>query len=100
MPTEENIHERREHPVSGARYVLALLALLVLTALTFGLHFASLGRAGLVIALSIASLKVAIVALVFMELLDSIASMRVVAIASVIFLALLCVGIYGDVGFR
>ena len=86
---------------SGRRYVLALIALLLLTALTFGLHFAPLGGAlGISVALLIAAVKVGIVAAVFMELRDAFAATRLVAAVSVAFVALLCLGIVGDVAFR
>lgn len=86
---------------SGRRYVLALIALLLLTALTFGLHFAPLGGSlGVSVALVIAAVKVGIVAAVFMELRDAFAATRLVAAVSVAFVALLCLGIVGDVAFR
>ncbi|HTL32021.1 MAG TPA: cytochrome C oxidase subunit IV family protein [Kofleriaceae bacterium] len=86
---------------SGRRYVLALIALLLLTALTFGLHFAPLGGTlGVSVAMLIAAVKVGIVAAVFMELRDAFAATRLVAAVSVAFVALLCLGIVGDVAFR
>lgn len=86
---------------SGVKYVVALVALLVLTALTFGLHFAPLGgTAGTAVALSIATVKVVIVAAIFMELRESTAASRMVALVSIGFVALLCLGIIGDVAFR
>ena len=88
-------------PGSGAKYVFALIALLALTGLTFGLHFAPLGGSlGITIALVIAATKVSIVATIFMELRDSSPSTRLVAIVSVGFVLLLCLGVMGDVGFR
>ena len=85
---------------SGAPYVYALVGLLCLTALTFGLHFVSLGAASVVIALAIAGAKVCIVGTVFMELRESLAVTRTVAIVAVLFVVLLCLGIAGDVAFR
>jgi len=86
---------------SGRRYVLALIALLLLTALTFGLHFAPLGGTlGVSVAMLIAAVKVGIVAAVFMELRDAFAATRLVAAVSVAFVALLCLGIVGDVALR
>ena len=88
-------------PAPGKPLVLALLALLALTGLTFGLHFAPLGGSlGAIVALAIAGTKVAIVGLVFMELRESMVATRVVALTSVAFVALLCLGISGDVLFR
>jgi caa(3)-type oxidase subunit IV len=91
----------RPLPNSGRPYVLALVALLVLTALTFGLHFAPLGGTlGTFVALAIATVKVAIVAAIFMELREAAAATLVVAAASIGFLVLLCLGVIGDVAFR
>lgn len=101
---EERDLSRERHeagPGSGRKYVGALVALLVLTGLTFGLHFVPFGGSfGIIIALVIATTKVAIVALIFMELQESMASTRLVAIVSVAWVVLLCAGIIGDVGFR
>lgn len=85
----------------GRAYVFALLGLLVLTALSFGFHFAPLGGTlGAVVALSIATVKVAIVGAIFMELRAAGAPSRIVALATIAFVALLCLGIAGDVAFR
>lgn len=94
-------HPDQPEPASGARYVWALLALLALTALTFGLHFAPLGGGlGAAVALTIAGAKVAIVGIVFMELRESLAATRIVALVSVGYVALLCLGVLGDVALR
>jgi caa(3)-type oxidase subunit IV len=94
-------HPEESEPASGARFVYALIGLLALTALSFGLHFAPLGGSvGAVVALAIAGAKVAIVGIVFMELRESLAATRMVALVSVAFVALLCFGIIGDVAFR
>jgi caa(3)-type oxidase subunit IV len=93
-------HEGHE-AASGRPYVLALVGLLVLTALTFGMHFAPLGGTlGLVVAMTIATIKVGIVAMIFMELRESFAGTRLVAVVGVAFLALICLGVVGDVAFR
>jgi cytochrome c oxidase subunit IV len=99
MTTTEHEAELRA-PRSGAPYVYALVALLGLTALTFGLHFVDLGVLGVAVALGIATAKVTIVALVFMELRHSTTVTRVIAVVAVAFVVLLCLGVYGDVGFR
>ena len=86
---------------TGRPYVFALAGLLALTALSFGLHFAPLGGTlGAVAALAIAAMKVTIVALVFMELRDASTPTRTIALVTVGFVTLLCLGIIGDVGFR
>src|SRR4051812_15516968 len=98
--TEHEIVAEHEHPGSGAKYVFTLIALLCLTALTFGLHYVTVGELGMVVALAIAAIKVTLVALVFMELRESMVATRVVALVAVAFVVLLCLGVFGDVGFR
>lgn len=100
MTDERDIAAERAHPRSGAPYVYALIALLCLTGLSLGLHFAELGAAGPAAALAIAAIKVCIVAIVFMELRESMAATRTLAIVAAAFVVLLCLGLYGDVGFR
>jgi caa(3)-type oxidase subunit IV len=86
---------------SGRPLVIALVCLLALTALTFGLHFAPLGGPlGIVVALAIAAVKVSIVGAVFMELRGSEGALRVVVGMSIGFVALLCLGIIGDIAMR
>lgn len=92
--------ETTAHPSSGMKYVLALVALLVLTGVSFGLAYVPLGAAGPVVALAIAAVKVIIVGLIFMELLTSLAATRLIPVVTVLFVILLCLGIVGDVGFR
>ena len=101
MMNERDEFEKIEHAGSGAKYLFALGALLVLTALTFGLHYVPLGGAiGPVVALTIATVKVLVVALIFMELRESMVATRLVAITSVVFVVLLCLGIVGDIAYR
>ena len=98
---EQAESNRSHHADSGAKYVFALVALLALTALSFGLHFASLGTVtGTTIALTIAAVKVGIVVVVFMELRASLPATRLVAAVSLAFVALLCLGVIGDVAMR
>jgi len=99
-PHELDPIDEPDHPASGAPYAYALLALLALTGLSFGLHFAELGAAGPAVALAIAAVKVCIVGTVFMELRASLAATRTLAIVATAFVVLLCLGVYGDVGFR
>lgn len=99
---DEEAAPREGHETgSGKPFVFALVALLVLTALTFGLHYAPLGGTlGLLVALTIATVKVGVVATIFMELRESFAATRLVAVAGVAFVALICLGIAADVGAR
>lgn len=83
----------------AARQRLALGVVLVLQYLSLGLHY--VGFAGYpVVALTIAGVMVAISASVFMDLRSSLPATRLVAVLAVLYLALLCLGVAGDVSFR
>lgn len=83
------------------KYALALVAVLALQYLSFGMHYVALPGAGnVVVPLVIAAGMVAISAIVFMELRRSGAAVRFVAVIAVLFVALLCLGVAGDVAFR
>ncbi len=80
------------HPVHShaRRYLAVWVALMVLTAVTWGLsRFHIPGAAGVAVALSIASVKGALVALFFMHLWDERGPNRLVLVTSVVFVALL-----------
>lgn len=81
-------------------YVLAWLGLTVLTLASFGAHLLPLGGFATPVALLIAVVKGAIVALVFMHLLEEAFSIRFIAALNVLWVALLCAGIVADVGWR
>jgi cytochrome c oxidase subunit 4 len=100
MESTEDQAETRREGGSGSKYVYSLVALLLLTGLTFGLHYIDLSWASMIVALAIATVKVAVVALVFMELSKTMIATRVVAVLAVTFVVLLCLGMLGDVGFR
>jgi cytochrome c oxidase subunit IV len=85
-------------------YVLAWLALLVLTAASFGATHLPPGSlappVALAIALAIASGKAAIVLLVFMHLVEASATVRVVIGTAIVYIVLLSLGIVADVATR
>lgn len=81
--------------------MLAWLALLVLTALSFGAtYIVPQGAGGLVAALGIAAIKAALVMLVFMHLLEMRFASQLVIIITIVFIVLLCLGVVADVRFR
>jgi hypothetical protein len=83
----------------GAKQLLALGVVLVLQYVSLGLHF--LGFDGYsIVALVIAGIMVMVSASVFMDLRSSQPATRLVAVLAVLFLALLCLGVAGDVAFR
>jgi cytochrome c oxidase subunit 4 len=83
-------HEKIEHHSHVGRYLAVLVALLVLTLLTYGLsRFHIPGGWGVVVALGIASVKGTLVALFFMHLWDQRGANRLVFVTSLVFVALL-----------
>jgi cytochrome c oxidase subunit 4 len=81
---------------SGMTLVVALLALVALTGLSWWLANVDLGAFNTVVALSIAAVKATIVALAFMELGHASTTARIVAVTTLVFIVLLCAGIMGD----
>lgn len=84
----------------GRSYLLAFLGLVALTTASLGLSALPLGGLSLTVALSIASVKASVVGLVFMHLGRGPIVPRIVAVASIGFVALVCLGIVADVAFR
>jgi cytochrome c oxidase subunit 4 len=83
-------HDHAEHGSHVARYAIVWVALLALTLLTFGLSRLHIpGGWGVVVALSIAATKGALVALFFMHLWDQRGANRLVFLTSLVFVALL-----------
>jgi hypothetical protein len=82
------------------KYAVAVVAILALQYLSFGLHVALPGAVSTMVPLFIAAAMVLISAMVFMELRRSTTGARVVAVIAVLFVALLCLGVAGDVAFR
>ncbi len=94
------IRDPATKPGGAARYVFAWLALVLLTLASFGAHQLPLGGFATPVALAIALVKATIVALVFMHLLEEAFSIRCVAVLNALWVALLCLGIMADVGWR
>ncbi len=97
--TETAAETSSAHP-GGVPYVIALVALLLLTGLSYALSFAGLGSLGPPVALAIASAKVLVVASVFMHLRHGHTATRLVGVVTALFVAILCLGILADVGLR
>lgn len=86
--------------LGGMSYVLAWLALLALTAASFGSTYLPLGALGPPVALTIASVKAAIVLLIFMHLAEAGAVVRTVILTALVFIVLLVAGVVADVAAR
>ncbi len=84
----------------GLAYVVALAALAVLTGASWALSHADTGAFHPVIALGIASIKAGIVALVFMHLQRAATGDRLAGVVTVVFIALICLGVAADVSAR
>ena len=77
-------------------YILSYVALLFLTALTTAVAFVDLGPVSTVLAVAIAGAKALIIALFFMHLIGSPNLVRVIAIAALIWVAILITLTAGD----
>jgi cytochrome c oxidase subunit IV len=86
------LEEERTRRVSLTRYASVWIALTGLTFLTWGMSRIDLGGWNVVIALGIATLKAVLVALFFMHLRESSASIRLV-VAVTLSLLLLLIGL-------
>ncbi len=82
------------------RYAVVWAALLVFTGLTVWTGRMDLGPANIFIALIIATTKATLVVLFFMHLWDSGRVNRLVFVVSVLFLAVLILGVFGDLMTR
>ena len=76
------------------------LALLALTALSFGVSYVHLGTLNIPVALGIASIKAILVVLIFMELAIEKFSVQVTLVVSFVFVALLIGLMVADVATR
>ena len=91
--TEETTHARKT-------YLLVWLALIILTAVTWGVSYLQLGLANAAVAFAIASVKAALVALFFMHLRQEGRLVWAFALFPFGFLALIIVGTLLDTLFR
>jgi len=82
------------------KYLLTLIALLILTAITVGASYIQFGAANVVIALTIATIKAIIVALIFMHLLHDKPVNAVIAVAGFIFLGIFLLFDFLDIDSR
>jgi cytochrome c oxidase subunit 4 len=81
----------------GRLYVVAWLALLALTLLSFGAHYLELGVFATAVSLAFAAVKASIVFGVFMHITREANSVRVVAALNIACVVLISVGLALDV---
>jgi len=84
----------------AAQYAVTLVVLLILTAITVGASYINFGSGNVVIALTIATIKAIIVALIFMHLMHDKPVNAVIAVAGFIFLGIFLLFDFLDVGSR
>jgi cytochrome c oxidase subunit IV len=93
-----------EHAVDtkaeATKYLITLFALLILTGITVGASYINFGSGNIVIALTIATIKATIVALIFMHLLHDKPVNAVIAVAGFIFLGIFLMFDFIDVDSR
>ena len=82
------------------RYLVVWIVLLALTGLSYLAAQFDIGALGIAIGLLIATVKATVVALYFMHLIEEGVLFSLVALATVIWVALLCGGLVADVGMR
>jgi cytochrome c oxidase subunit IV len=87
-------------PSSWVRYLVVWLVLLALTGLSFACSFAHLGTADIAVAMTIATIKTVLVALVFMHLAEERFSIVMLPVAAVFFFVLLGALLVTDVVTR
>jgi cytochrome c oxidase subunit IV len=93
--------EHAENPkAETVKYSITLVALLILTAITIGASYINFGSGNVVIALTIATIKGSIVALIFMHLLHDKPVNAVIGVAGFIFLGIFLLFDFLDVGSR
>jgi cytochrome c oxidase subunit 4 len=93
-----------EHAVSpqaeARKYLITLVALLILTAITVGASYINFGSGNIVIALTIATIKASIVGLIFMHLLHDKPVNAIIAVAGFVFLGIFLMFDFLDVDSR
>jgi cytochrome c oxidase subunit 4 len=93
--------EHASNPQAEARtYILTLVALLILTAITVGASYINFGSGNVVIALAIATIKASIVALFFMHLLHDKPVNGIIAVTGFLFLGILLMFDFIDIDSR
>jgi cytochrome c oxidase subunit 4 len=93
--------EHAENPrVETLKYIATLFVLLVLTGITVGASYINFGSGNIVIALTIASIKAIIVALIFMHLMHDKPVNAVIAVAGFVFLGIFLLFDFLDVDSR
>jgi caa(3)-type oxidase subunit IV len=80
--------------------LFTLLGLLVLTGLSYLVTHLGFERGAVPVALAIAAAKAMLVAWMFMEIMHASLPARVVALVTISFIALLCVGTVADIDLR
>lgn len=78
-----------EHIDSVKTYVYVILALIALTVITAAVAFIDLGRLNVVVAITIATIKMLLVALIFMHMRYSTGLTKVVVVGALMWLGIL-----------
>jgi caa(3)-type oxidase subunit IV len=86
--------------MGGRAFILGLVALQALTLVSFGLSYLDAGGLVLGLALAVAGVQVLIIAMIFMHLYESRFGVQFMALITLVWIALLCLGMVADVGLR
>ena len=96
-----NAAHHDDHDAKGPlQYLLTLLALLTLTAITVGVSYIDFGSGNIVVAVIVATAKAILVGLIFMHLLHDKKINAVIFVSAFLFLSLLFLFTLLDVGSR
>lgn len=91
-------HDREAN--APLHYLLTLLALLTLTAITVGVSYIDFGAGNIIVAVVVATIKAILVGLIFMHLLHDKKINAVIFVAAFLFLSLLFLFTFLDQGSR
>lgn len=86
--------------MGGAAFIFGLIALQALTLLSFGLSYLDGPGLTLGLTLGIAVIQALIIAIVFMHLYESRFGVQFMALLTLVWIGLLCLGMIADVGLR
>jgi cytochrome c oxidase subunit IV len=89
-------HEHHQHVTPQRTYLLAGLALAILTLVTVGVAYLDLGPLNDVVAVGVASLKAFIIVTIFMHGRQTSGVTRLVMVAGLLWFAILVVGTLDD----
>ena len=93
-------HDDKAHAHGAGRYFVVWILLLIFTVTTVVTGRIDLGNVNIVLALTIATIKAALVVLFFMHMTEAAGANRLVFVVSVVFVIVMMIGVFGDIWTR